>query len=308
VLLHAGEAPDAGGPKQPPLTIESDSDCPSELAVLDALAALVPPAEWPSRVVRLQTAADMLVVELISDEPTQRRLRVTADCGLRATTVALVIATWTGQLASDAAGTPVLRRQTIAVRREAPVTTPPKTTSTAVAVAPAVERERELGAGLLLSISGGIAPGVRIDFVETRAPRGLGWLVGLALPAQRERAAAPGTTRWTRAAASIAIEGRLPLRGLIVAADLGLAGAYTLTSGHGYSINQTSDALTGGFVAGARLTVPRRRMRIWTDLRAYKWLFPQALAFDAPTGERLATVAFPSLDFQWAVGVSYLFR
>jgi hypothetical protein len=49
-------------------------------------------------------------------------------------------------------------------------------------------------------------------------------------------------------------------------------------------------------------------MRVWTDVRAYKWLFPQTIAFDALTGGRVATVELPSFDFQWAVGLAYLFR
>jgi hypothetical protein len=296
---------DAGDPAGPRLTITSDSTCPSGPAVADALATLVPPTEWPSGSVRIQAVADVLVVELVSDESTQRQLRMTADCGLRATTVALVIATWTGELASDAAGAPVLRGPAAGGRSRTPAEISPVTTA-ALPVAPATERE--LGAGLLLSISGGLAPGVRMDFVQTRAPEGLGWQVGLVLPAQRDRAAGGGTTSWTRAAANLAVTGRLTLRRFVVSADAGLALAYTFTSGHGYSINQGSEALTGGLVAGARLSLPWWRMRVWTDVRAYKWLFPQAIAVDSPEGDRLATVALPSFDFQWAMGLAYLFN
>ena len=303
--VAADEQLDAGDPAWPRLTITSDSTCPSGAAVADALATLVPPAEWPTGRVLVQSMADVLVVELVSDESTQRQLRMTADCGLRATTVALVISTWTGELASDAAGAPVLSGQGPGGRSEAPAGIFPKTAS-ALLVAPVTERE--LGAGLLLSMSGGLAPGVRIDFVQTRAPRGLGWQMGLVLPAQRERAAGAGTTSWTRAAAHLAVNGRITLRHFAVSADAGLAATYTLTSGHGYSVNQGSEALTGGLVTGARFALPWRRMRVWTDVRAYKWLFPQAIAVDSPEGDRLATVALPSFDFQWAVGLAYLFH
>ncbi len=302
----AAEPPEVGGSAEPRLTIESDSACPSGPAVLDALATLVPPAEWPTGMVRVQTAADTLAVELISDgSSTPRRLHLADDCGLRATTVALVIVTWTGQLASDAAGPPVLRGQTVGTHSEVPVRASPTVSTPSVV---ATVAERELGAGFLLSVSGGIEPGVRIDFVETRAPRGLGWLVGLTLPAQRQSAAALGTTRWTRAAANVAVNGRLTLHRLVVSADLGLAGAYTFASADGYSVDQGSEALTGGLVAGVRLALPWRRMRIWTDVRAYKWLFPQTIAFDAVTGGRVATVELPSFDFQWAMGLAYVFR
>jgi hypothetical protein len=293
------------GPAQPRLTITSDTTCPSGPAVVQALSALCPTSEWPSGSVRIQAVADMLVVELISDGTTRRQLRMADDCGLRATTVALIIAAWTGELSSDAAGAPVLRGK--AARGEAPVM-PSRVSLPAPPGVVASTTERELGAGLLLSVSSGIAPGVRIDFIQTRAPRGLGWQAGLTLPGKRERTAAGATMSWTRATASIAFNGRITLRRFAVSADAGLAGAYTLTSGHGYAIDQGAQALTGGLVAGARLALPWRRLRIWTDVRAYKWLFPQTVAVDGAAGDRVASVALPSSDIQWAVGLSYLFH
>jgi hypothetical protein len=303
----AAAAPDARDSTQPRLTITSDSTCPSGPAVAEALATLCPPTEWPSGAVHIQAVDDRLVVELTADESTQRQLRVTADCGLRATTVALVIATWTGELSSDAAGAPVLRGRTAAARKDVPARSQVLPAVVAAAVIAATS-ERELGAGLLLAMSGGVAPGVGINFVQTRAPRGMGFQADLTLPAQRERAASGATTSWTRAAASIALNGRLTLRRLVVAVDAGLAGAYTFTSGHGYAIAQGAQALTGGLVAGARLALPWRRMRIWTEVRAYQWLFPQTVALDTTAGDRVATLALPSSDFQWAVGLAYLFR
>ena len=301
--IAAGVPAEASGPDQPRLTITSDTTCPSGPAVVQALATLCPPVEWPSGTVRIQAEADMLIVELIADGSTQRQLRVADDCGVRATTVALVIATWSGELSSDAAGAPVLRGQV--ARGKASVRSSSEK-SPAPSAFVASTTERELGAGLLLSVSGGVAPGVRIDFVQTRAPRGLGWQAGLALPAQRERTAAGVATSWTRVASSIALNGRITLRRFAISVDAGLVGAYTSTSGHGYAVDQGAQALTGGLVAGARLALPWRRLRIWTDVRATKWLFPQTVAVDSMAGDRVASVALPSSDFQWAVGLSYL--
>ena len=289
------EAPVPNGPR---LTITSDSACPSTTSVLEALTTLAPPDSWPEGTVSIQTTAHQLVVQLVSE-------LLSDGCDLRAATVALVILTWTGRLASEAAGTPELRAQkknTQASARSLPVAT----TSTPSGVT--TTTERELAAGLVLSVSGGLAPGARIDFIETRAPRGLGWQLGLALPARRERGTALGTTSWTRAAASVAINGRITLRRLLVSADLGLAGAYAFTSAQGYSVGHSSEAITGGFVGGTRLEVPWRRWRIGADCRVYKWLFPQTIAFDAAAGDRLATVALPSFDIQVALGLGYVFR
>jgi hypothetical protein len=187
---------------------------------------------------------------------------------------------------------------------------PPPAVKTPVPAAAVVASatERELGAGPLLALSGGGAPGVHIDFVQTRAPSGLGFQVVLTLPAQRERAGDGATTSWTRVAVSVGINGRITLRRLAVSVDAGPAGAFTFTSGHGYAITQGTQALTAGFVAGARLALPWWRLRVWTDVRAYKWLFPQTVAIDTTAGGRVATLALPSSDFHWAVGLAYLFR
>jgi hypothetical protein len=283
----------------PRLIITSDSQCPSGPAVAEALAALVPAAEWPNGTVELQSAADSCVVHLMSEISSERRLSLPADCGLRASTVALVIATWTGALASEAAGAPILRSQATVNPSPSPAPSPAPSVTSAT--------ERELGAGVLLSLSGGPAPGGRLDFVQTRAPRGLGWQVGLAASAPRERAVAGGTTSWTRAAVDIGVNGRITLRRFALSAHAGLAGTYTFTSGHGYSVDQSSEALTGGMDAGARIAVTWRRLRVWTDVRGTKWLFPQSLAVRSPEGERVTEVALPSFDFQWALGLSYLF-
>lgn len=307
----AAQAPMAPEPAPAPtgaagsrLTIASDSACPSGPAVAEALTLLSPPSQWPSGSVRIQAAGETLWVELVADGATQRRLRVADDCGTRATTVALVIATWTGELASDAALAPVLRGE-----RPRSETAPPPPPPPAVETPPIVagSNDRTLGAGLLLALPDGVVPGVRIDFVQTRAPQGLGWQIGLALPARRERAAGGATARWTRAAANLTLNSRLTVRGLAVSVDAGLAGAYTATAGQGYAITQGSEALTAGLVAGARLALPWRRLYIWTEIRAYRWLFPQSVAVDA-AGSRVATVALPSSDLHVAVGLAYRLR
>jgi hypothetical protein len=289
-----------GSAVAPRLTIVSDTACPSGTAVAEALAALCPPSEWPSGAVRIRADADLLTVDLIADQSTHRQLQAAADCSLRATTVALVVATWTGELASDAAGVPLLRAPAPGVRGEASVTAPDRSPVDLPAT------ERELGAGLLLAVSAGVAPGVRLDFVQTRSRRGLGWQADLTLPGRREKSAAGGSASWTRAAASVALKGRITLGRLALSASAGIAGAYTLTSGRGYSIEQGDEAITGGAVAGIRLAVPWRRMRVWTEVRGYRWLFPQSVAVDSITGSRVATVFLPSSDFHWAVGLSYL--
>jgi hypothetical protein len=315
------QIPPGSSPAAPPaavdaalarLTIASDSTCPSGPAVAEALAAIAPATEWPSGSVRIQTLTDMLVVELVSDGVTRRELRLTSDCRMRAMTVALVIATWTGELTSDAAAAPMLRGQGSKASAEAaaPASVPPvaaRTASSHDGVA-AKTTERELGAGLLLAVLGGIAPGIGLDFIQTRAPSGFGWQVDLRLPARRESSTTGISARWTRAALTVAGNGRLTLGRWSFSAHAGLAGGYTLTSGQGYAIDQGAQALTMGLVAGGRLGLGWRRVRVWTDVRVGRWLLPQVVVVDSVAGDRVATLELPSTDLQWSLGISYLFR
>ena len=243
---------------QPALTIESNSTCPSSSAIGTALARRLPPARWPSGTVRVQTLAGTLIVDLISDGISQRQVGVTADCALRATTVALIIATWTGKLTSDAAAAPTIRPPAASPPAVAPVRHAPPPPPISGQATSSYAPERELGAGLLLALWDGLAPGVRIDFVQTRAPRGLGWQMGLALPARRERSANNVATSWTRAAVSIALNGRIDLGRLAVSIDAGGAGSYTIVSGQGFSIDQSGQALTAGLAAGLRMAIQPR--------------------------------------------------
>jgi hypothetical protein len=301
-LLAEDQTPAPGAVVPEPaarLSISSDSPCPSQAAIAAELAALLPPAEWPSGTVRVRATSDKLLVELVADTATQRELAATEDCGMRAITVALVIATWTGEL--SAASEPALRSNS--EPRE-----PPPALLAPPAVPVASLHERELGAGLLLSVSGGLAPGITIDFVQTRAPRGLGWQAGLTLPAQRELSGMGGSTHWTRAAASVAVNGRITLPPVALSTAAGLVAAYTLTSGRGYPVEQDMQALTGGIMAEARAAIPWGRLRVWTGLRGFRWLWVQSVVIETQGGDRVASGDLPSWDFQWVVGLGYVFR
>jgi hypothetical protein len=302
------EGSEVGGGTASKLTIVSDSACPSREAVARVLATLNAPEAWPTGTVRIRAAGDTLVVDLgvatIGPERSHREIHVTPDCDERATTVALVIATWTGELTSDAASAPVLPRRTGEQQRElgptqvAP-TPPPRSATSSV---------RAIGAGLLLSSSGGLAPGLSVDFTQTKNPGGLGWQAKLSLPMQRERSAVGGTTRWTRLTADVALNASMTLGRYTLSAAAGVVGAYTLASGQGYPIERSAQALTGGLTASLRAGVSWRRVRVWTQVEAYRFVFPQTILVDSTRGDAMGGAALPSSDLRWAIGLAYPFR
>lgn len=290
------------------LTIVSDSACPSQQAVASALATLNAPEAWPTGTVRIQAADDTLVVDLgvttIGPERSHREIHVTPDCDERATTVALVIATWTGELTSDAASAPVLPRRMVEPQREIA----PRPVTAAPQPRPATPSAREIGAGVLLSSSGGLAPGLSVDFVQTKNPGGLGWQAKLSLPMQRDRSAVGGTTRWTRLTADVALNASTTLGRYTLSAAAGVVGAYTLTSGQGYPIERSAQALTGGLAAGLRAGMAWRRLRIWTEVEAYRYVFPQTILVYSTSGDAMGSASLPSSDVRWALGLAYPFR
>lgn len=285
---------------QPRLTIASDSTCPSQEGVAQALAALCPPADWPTGSVVIRSEGEEVIVEITGEISTRRRVRLAGDCLMRATTVAVVIATWTGELSSNPAASPVLRGQ--AAKNDLPALQLPLPSTVAHAT------QLAIGAGVLLSESGGMAPGFRADFEQTRRPRGLGWQAGLTMAARRELASAAGPLVWTRASADVAIHARTTSRSLAVSVGAGLVGGYTFASGHGYDVNRGARALDAGLVAHLRLGRQLWRLNLWADLGAYRWLFPQTIAVDSTTGDRVATVELPSSDVQLTIGLAYLLR
>jgi hypothetical protein len=276
--------------------IASDSSCPSEEAVGQALLGLRSTGVWPDGTVRIHAEDRFLFVDLGSSS--QRQFAVVPDCATRAIMVAVVIATWMDDLPAENTAAPVLRSQTPA----------PRSPTSAGMVPAGARTEREVGLGLLMAASGGIVPGLRVDFVQSRNPRGIGWQVSLVLPAQRELSTEVGNTRWTRPSVNLALNARLAAGRFSLAGDGGLAACYTLASVQGYAINQDAQSFTVGVVAGLRAGIPWRRFRVWADLRFLRWLYAQGIQIDSASGEPLASSSLPSWDGQLSLGLSYVFR
>ena len=283
------------------LVIVSDSDCPSAEAVREALVDLRPVGQWPALSVAIRATSQMLVVEIGSQKTNSRQLTVGPDCAARATSVALVITTWTGELPIEAAGTPVLQPSAVVMQ-------PPTVKKPEEAIPEADARHSEMGAGLLAAIAGGIVPGVRVEFGRMRRGSGLGWRVDLTVPAARQVNIGGGTTRWMRISAGVGIDARWATRRFFVDGELGGAAGLTFAWGRGYVANQSDWSPAWGLDAGIRAGMPWGRTRLWVDLRAVKWLREQSVQIDPVTTGTATTANLPSWDVQGSIGVSYVFQ
>jgi hypothetical protein len=273
--------------------LESDSDCPSSDAVLGALRALRPATDWPALRVSIQAEQAGLRLRMAGDDEAERWILAPADCAARAATVALIIATWSSDLPAQSADHPELGP----IVRVAPAAAP-------MPVLPTRTARTELGASGLASLAGGLVPGVRVEVTHLRGQ--LGAQVSVGLHAPRGIAMGGGTTRFTRIAAAATLHGRLPLRALYLGGDLGAAAAIAVAWGEGFARNDSDASLTWGLVAAARAGFPLGRFRLWTELRALRWLYEQRVQIDAPASGSGEAV-LPSWEGQWALGMGWIF-
>ena len=304
------------------LAIVSDSNCPSAEAVREALVDLRPVGQWPALSVAIRATPEMLVVEIGPEKTNSRQLTVGPDCAARATAVALVFYTWTGDLPVEAEGTPILQPATPIPQPATPILQPtaPVPQPAAPILQPSSGKQpekpilkgnacqSEIGAGLLAATAGGIVPGGRVEFGRMRRGSGFGWQVDFTVPAARQVNIGGGTTRWMRISAGVGIDARWALRRFFLDGELGGVAGLTFAWGQGYATNQSDWSPTWGLGAGIRAGVPWGRTRLWLDLRAVKWLREQSVRIDPVTTGTPIAANLPSWDAQGAIGISYIFQ
>jgi hypothetical protein len=269
------------------LVIASDSQCPSTDAVRTALTKLRPPPEWPDAEISIHAAADALTIEIESQSSVRRQIAVALDCGERATSAALVIATWMDELPAEEAGAPTLH---------ASAATSP--------ASPPRLAHYEAGAGLTSAFAGDWAPGLRAELVRLHGEDLLSWQASLDLVGPHEVAAGQRATRWMRAGVAGGAQIRRSFERFFLAADMGLAGALTVAWGTGYAEDRSDHSFTWGPVAGARAGISWGRFLLWLDLRGHWWARGDSVRIDSPSAAWVDNVDLPSWDAQGSVGVS----
>jgi hypothetical protein len=274
------------------LVIASESDCPTTQAVRQALANLRPPDDWPAATVTIRATEAMLSIEVGTRGPIQRQLAVGPDCATRASSAALVIATWMDDLPAQATGSPILRAA-VAEPAGAP----------AVPVSPT---RYEIGAGLSVAGAGGWAPGLHGEVIRLRAGRSLGWQASLDVVGPHAVSVGDGVTRWMRTSVGLGLHGRLSSETLFLATDLGLAGANTAAWGAGYTGSSSDSSFNWGPVVGARAGLLWGHFRLWTDLRIRWWAKTDNVQIDSPSPAWVAGAELPSWEWQWSLGLGHL--
>jgi hypothetical protein len=103
----------------------------------------------------------------------------------------------------------------------------------------------------------------------------------------------PGTPR-TSDAGHVGWQARTLYKKLLLAADLGLAGAYAAAWGSGYATNKRDGSFTWGTMADLRVGIPWGRFRFWIATRGTWWVRVQTVQIDAKTSAGSARHDLPS--------------
>lgn len=274
------------------LVVVSDSSCPSPEAVPKALASLRPAADWPAAVVEIRAGDRSLAIDFGFSGTNRRQLAVGPDCAERAASAALVIATWIDDLPATETGTPILR--------------PPNAPTPAAPPLLPGPAHQEIGAGLSTALPGGWAPGGHAEFIRIRAERVIGWRASVGLAAPRDVWVSNGVTHWMRTTAALGLYARHAVGRPFVAADLGLALAYTAAWGTGYAVNRSEQSMSWGPVAGVRAGFPLGQFRLWTELRTWRCFPGESVQIDSSASDSSTSAVLPSWEGQWSLGVSYV--
>ena len=272
----------------PNLTVRSDGECPSAGSVRSALLAIRPDHEWPPLSADIQTDGDSIAISLGDD--TTRDITVPADCAARAKAVALVIATWSGELPEQTAAAPSLSA--------APAPLLPRRAT----------RVFTLGISAFYSMVGGPAPGALVEVGNFGRAGGFGFRVHGAYQAAKSVALDMGESNYYRAmlAAAAAYQWNGPH--LLLAVDVGIAGNLTRAWGSGYSQDQSDYTLNAGLFADGRIGVRWGRFLLWSDLRMYRWPREETLRVDTLITGPYRTTPLPAWDAQWGLGVGWAFE
>jgi hypothetical protein len=163
----------------------------------------------------------------------------------------------------------------------------------------------EIGAALAAATGAGWTPAAQLELIGLREGRHFGWQAAVGRVAPRGISVGSGVSHWLRNYATVGVHARQSFTKLFLAADLGLAGAYTAAWGSGYDQNVSDGSFTWGTAAGARAGISWGRIRLWTDLHLRWWLKGDNVQIDSASPAGQDSARLPSKEMQWSLGLSY---
>jgi len=283
---------------QPTIVVQGDSMCPSEAMILAALPAVRPEAAWPEQTVTVEVAADRLFLTLGEAPAARREIPADADCSVRAASVAVVIAAWSGELGARPADSPAL---TVAIL--APVPTP--ATKPGHVYKPHVY---ELDAGAFYSPRWGHAPGAWLGVGRTPRDGGRGIRVLGAYQSARDLKLEGGTNQILRFLVGVALTYHLQRTYVFAAGEVGLVGTILRAKGAGYETNQASFAANLGGLADLQGGLRWGRYRLGVDARLLRLVHTETVKVHSTSPGVADSAGLSVWDVQLGLGLGFRFE
>jgi hypothetical protein len=278
---------------QPMVVVHGDAACPSVDMIRAALLAARPEGAWPEQTVTVEVTDDRLSLTLGEAPAVRREIPADADCLVRAESVAVVIAAWSGELGARPTDSPV-----ITVASPAPVLAPAKHLSHVI----------ELDGAPFYSPLWGHAPGAWLGVGRTPRDGGVGVRVLGAYQSARDVAMEGGTNQVMRFLVGAALTYHLQRTHVFASGDVGLVGTLTRAQGTGYETNRADSTTNFGGVADLRAGLRLGRFRLWSNARLVRLVHAENVKIQSNSPGVADSASLNAWDVQLGVGLGVRFE
>lgn len=303
----------------PPVVVQGEPACPSVAAIRAALAASRPDGEWPEQTVIVEVANEQLFLTLGgagAATSVRRTIPADRDCRVRAESVAVIVAAWSGELLSHPTDSAVLP---MAFPTAAPVLAPspgfgdaPAATlarpAPVRAAAPRASHVLDLDGGAFYSLTWGHAPGAWLSLGRIKARSGLGLRAFGAYQSARDITLEGGTNQIMRLLGGVTATYQDQWRALFTSGDLGLVGTLTRAEGSGYATDRSASNTNLGAVADLRGGLALGRVRLFASVRLLGLARSEAVKIQSTSPGIADTARFSRWDAQIGVGLGFRFE
>lgn len=282
---------------QATLVVRGEPDCPSAEMIRDALSTARPDRQLPEQPVAVDVSNDRLSLTLGQDPAARREFPADRDCAVRAASVALVVAAWSGELASRPSDSPLL-----------PAAAPPLALVAAKPPAKPATHVLELDGGAFYSPVWGHDPGLWLGVGRVGREGGAGLRLLGAYQRARELTIEGGTNQVQRFLLGAAVTYRVQRTSVFASGDLGLVGALTRAQGAGYQANRSDSAGNFGGLAELRGGLRFGQFQLWASARALRLLKADTVKIQSSSPGVADSATLSAWDAQLGMGLGFRFE
>jgi len=274
---------------QPMVVVLGDANCPSVDMIRAALPAARPVGDLSGQKVTVEVADDRLLLSLGEAPAVRREIPADKDCSVRAESVAVVIAAWSGELGARPTDSPVL---TVAI--PAPVLTPTKKPTSHVV---------EMEGSAFYSPLWGHAMGGSLGVGRTPRDGGVGVRVLGAYQSARDVSLEGGTNQVLRFLVGAALTYQVQRTHVFASGDVGLVGTLTRAQGTGYEPNQAASTTNFGGLADLRGGLRLGRFSLWANARGLRLAHAETVKVQSTSPGVADSATLNGWDLQLGVGL-----